>query len=129
MFIMSSAIHNLQKAILDANQSLTQLLRQTKLIAAKLNLADVEQWVDYELKGYPGDLKPPEYRRFQTSALQIHNPIHGWQFAGNMRMSLLARQPIAQLESLSKGETATFNMPKNLPVDDGMGGGFAANWS
>jgi hypothetical protein len=49
---MSSAIQNLQKAILDPNQSLTQLLRQTKLIAAKLNLAEVERWVDCELRGF-----------------------------------------------------------------------------
>ncbi|HSY16677.1 MAG TPA: hypothetical protein VK815_00010 [Candidatus Acidoferrales bacterium] len=48
---MSSAIHNLQMAIVDGKQSITQLLRQTKLIAAKLSLPDVEEWVDLELNG------------------------------------------------------------------------------
>jgi hypothetical protein len=43
---MSSAVRDLQKAILERKQSLTQLLLQTKLIAAKLNLADVLKWCD-----------------------------------------------------------------------------------
>ena len=49
---MSSAVQDLQKAIVEGKESLTQLLRKTKLIAAKLNLKDVEEWVDLELKGY-----------------------------------------------------------------------------
>jgi hypothetical protein len=48
---MSSAVHNLQQAIVDGKTSITQLLRQTKLIAAKLDLCDVKQWVDIELNG------------------------------------------------------------------------------
>ena len=48
---MSSAVHKLQKAIVDGNLAVTQLLRQTKLIAAKLNLEDVEKRVDLELNG------------------------------------------------------------------------------
>jgi len=59
---MSSAIQNLQKAILDPSQSLTQLLRQTKMIAGELNLTDVEKWVDLELRGYPADVEPPALR-------------------------------------------------------------------
>ena len=41
---MSSAVHNLQQAIVDGKTSVTQLLRQTKLIAAKLDLSDVKEW-------------------------------------------------------------------------------------
>jgi hypothetical protein len=37
---MSSAVHNLQMAISDGEQSLTQLLRRTKVIAAKLEVPD-----------------------------------------------------------------------------------------
>jgi AbiTii len=48
---MSSAVHDLQMAIAEGKQPLTKLLRQTKLIAAKLNLEDVEAWVDLELGG------------------------------------------------------------------------------
>jgi AbiTii len=60
---MSSAVHNLQKTIVGGKEPLTQLLRQTKLIAAKLNLEDVQKWVDFELNGYPKGTEPPEYRK------------------------------------------------------------------
>ena len=46
---MSLAVHDLQQAIVEGKESKTQLLRKTKLIAAKLNLKDVEEWVDLEL--------------------------------------------------------------------------------
>lgn len=49
---MSSAIQDLQKAICN-DHSITQLLRQTKLIAVKLRVEDVERWVSFELNGYP----------------------------------------------------------------------------
>jgi hypothetical protein len=68
---MSSAVHNLQMAIVDGKKPITQLLRQTKLIAAKLNLSDVEEWVDFELNGYPDTKQPPEYRRITTSRLML----------------------------------------------------------
>jgi hypothetical protein len=124
---MSSAVHNLQKAILAGNQSLTQLLRQTKLIAAKLNLGDVEAWVDLELNGY-GKTEPPQYREFATQSIQICNPVRGWEFAGHFHRKMKARQPIADIENLSKGETVTLALTRNLPVDDGIGGGFGSDW-
>ena len=110
---MSSAVHNLQKAIVEGKQSLTHLLRQTKLIAAKLNLEDVERWVDLELNGYPEGTDPPEYRRFSTHSLEIHNPYQGgWQFAGNLNISLKAPQPIAEIERFSQGDSIGFPVAK-----------------
>ena len=108
---MSSAIHNLQKAILDPHQSLNQLLRQTKLIAAKLNLEDVERWVDLELKGYPDGTDPPKYREFTTQSVQIRNPSRGWLFAGHLQNKMKAWQPIAEIEHLSKGDTLGMPLP------------------
>jgi hypothetical protein len=125
---MSSAVHNLQKAIVSGKQSVTQLLRETKLIAAKLNLVDVEQWVDFELKGYSESAAPPEYRVFATAYLEVRNPFHGWIFAGNFQLSLKARQPIAEIENLSKGEMLTITPPKQVPVRDSLGGTMGSNW-
>jgi hypothetical protein len=125
---MSSAVHNLQKAISEGSQPLIQLLRQTKLIAAKLNLREVETWVDNELKGYSKDVEPPPYRHVTSSHLQIYHPHYGWRFAGNFSMTIPAWEPIADIENLSHGKTATVNMPKNLPVEDGLGGGLARDW-
>jgi hypothetical protein len=125
---MSSAVHDLQVAIVGGKQSLTQLLRQTKLIAAKLNLEDMERWVDLELNGYSGKAEPPQYREFATQAVQIRNPIKGWGFAGHFHLKMKARQPIADIENLAKGQTLTLAITQNLPVQDGIGGNLASNW-
>jgi hypothetical protein len=125
---MSSAVHNLQKAIVAGNQSLTQLLRQAKLIAAKLGLEDVEARVDLELNGYVGKAEPPAYREFATQAIQIRNPIRGWEFAGHFHRKMKARQPIADIENLATGETVCLNITRNLPVEDGIGGSFGSDW-
>ncbi|EEF59767.1 hypothetical protein [Pedosphaera parvula] len=120
---MGSAVHNLQMTIVEGKQSLTQLLRQTKLIAAKLNLEDVERWVDMELDGYPANTETPPYRDYVTNSLQIHNAYRGgWQFAGNLSIKLKAREPIAQIESHAKAEQVAMASPKRFPIvgDDGL---------
>src|SRR5258706_11865222 len=102
---MSSAVHNLQMAILDRNQSVTQLLRQTKLIAAKLSLEDVEKWVDVELKGYPDGAPIPDYRSYRTESLEMNNPEKGWQFVKHWQDTVLTvPEPISEIESLSKSD-------------------------
>ncbi len=118
---MNSAVHNLQKAILDQNQSLTQLLRQTKLIASKLNLEDVEKWVDCELRGYPESIHPPPYRTVTTMHLETHNPVRGWRFAGNVEIPIPMAKPIAEIENLSKDEFAVTTLPEQIPVQNSLG--------
>src|SRR6516164_7274096 len=98
---MSSAVQDLQRAIVKGEQSPTQLLRQTKLIAAKLKLEDVEKWVDSELNGYPKGVDPPNYRRVFSPRLEYHNGYGGgWQFAGHTNLAVRVRQPIAEVENL-----------------------------
>jgi hypothetical protein len=123
---MSSAVINLQKAIVGGQQSLTQLLRQTKLIASKLNLEDIEKWVDLELKGYPDDVEPPDYRTFAGGDVQIHNPMRGWLFAGQLNQQGKAHEPISQIEDFSKEETILISLNKNLPVQSRLP--MAADW-
>lgn len=127
---MGSAVHSLQRAISDGSQSLIQLLRQTKLIAAKLSLDDIEAWVDDELKGYSPKKKErrPAYREITTTGLEVFHPHYGWKFAGNVSIKVPVWQPIAEIENLSRGEFAVLSVPKNFPVDDGIGGGLARNW-
>lgn len=125
---MSSAIQDLQKAIFDSGQSLTQLLRQTKVIAAELNLADVEKWVDLELEGYPLGIEPPEYREYVTGGVYVHNPYNGWQYVGDKQMRRSTSQPIAEIENLSKQETLTFTPAKKIPIMDSLGGSLSSSW-
>jgi hypothetical protein len=122
---MSSAVNDLQRAIVGGQQSLTQLLRQTKVIAANLNLQDVEKWVDLELDGYPQDIEPPKYREYHTHSLQQNNPYQGgWQFAGNLNIKVQGRQPISEIEHFSEVEFVAFPAPENIPLGDGLGGTF-----
>jgi hypothetical protein len=118
---MGFAIYELQKAILDPNQSLTQLLRQTKLIASKLNLQDVEQWVDCELRGYPENIYPPSYRIATTMYLEVHNPVRGWQFAGNVEIPIPMAKSITEIENLSRDELAVTVLPDQIPVRNSLG--------
>src|ERR1051325_6985911 len=118
---MSSAVHNLQKAILDPKQSLIQLLRHTKLIASKLNLEDVEKWVDCELRGYPEDIHPPAYRTVTTMYLETHNPVYGWRLAGNVEIPIPIAKPITEIENLSSDELAITTFPEQLPVRNSLG--------
>ena len=106
---MSSAVHSLQKAIVDGKQSLTQLLMQTKLMAAKLGLPDVEKWVDCEVRGYPESVHPPPYRTATTMHLETQNPIHGWRFAGTVEIPIPMAKPIGEIEILSKGEACRWS--------------------
>jgi hypothetical protein len=125
---MSSAIHNLQMAIVEGKQSLTQLLRQTKLIAAKLDLHDVEEWVDLELNGYPNDKDHPEYREVVSDRLLIHNPYRGWTYAGDVKRKVRVHQPIAEVEMLSGQEEVTYAPEKNFPITDGLGSSMGTKW-
>lgn len=121
---MSSAVHSLQKAIVAGNQPLTQLLRQAKLIAAKLGVKDVEDWVDLELNGYPDGTQPRDYRKFVTHAVEIYNPVKGWCFAGQLQDTIRAREPIATIEQFSSGRGIYLPLSKNLPVGDAI----ASRW-
>jgi hypothetical protein len=125
---MSSAVQNLQKAIVGGQKSLTQLLRETKLIAAKLYLEDVEKWVDLELNGYPAEMDTPKYREVRTDRLLIHNPYRGWQYAGDVRDVIAMQQPIAEIEMLSKEEQITFTPRKKFAITDGLGSTMGSQW-
>jgi hypothetical protein len=126
---MSSSVQTLQQAILDGSQSLTQLLRHTKLIATKLNLEDVEQWVDLELKGYAESTEPPNYRKVFTHALEIYSEGQGlWQFAGNLNYAVKVCQPMVEIESLSRQDRVDFPVSKNFSITNDLGDSFGSDW-
>lgn len=126
---MSSAVHGLEKAILEEQPSLTQLLRQTKGIAAKLRLEQVERWVDLELTGFAEDAEPPTYRKVLTQRLEIYNSHREvWQFAGNLNFALKARQPIVEIEALSRMECVDFPVAKNFSIKNDLGDSFGSDW-
>jgi hypothetical protein len=126
---MSNSVQTLREAITGGQPSLTQLLHQTKWVAAKLNLTDVQHWVDLELEGYPEDAEPPSYRKVFTHSLEIYNAERdAWLFAGNLNFALNARQPIAEIEDLSRVDRIDFPVSKNFSIKNNLGDSFGSDW-
>jgi len=115
-------------AIIEGKLSLTQLLRQTKLIAAKLNLKDVEQWVDLELNGYANETERPHYREIVTDKLMLHNPYRGWEYVGDVKRKIRAHQPIAEIEMLAQEKEVSYTPEKNFPITDSLGTSMGSQW-
>lgn len=65
----------LQKQALDENTSLEVLLRKAYLVAKKLKLTDLEEWINQEQNGYNDNV--PDYR-YLGGEMKAWNPYHGW---------------------------------------------------
>lgn len=103
-----SIVLKLQKKCLDSNQDLQSLLRESLVISSKLNLVEFNNWIKYELFGYPNQEITPEYRIVSTT-LNFFNPYRGW-IPANVPPELenglghtKNTQPIGELEHLVKG--------------------------
>jgi hypothetical protein len=126
---MSSEIQSLRKAIISGHPSLTRLLRRTKWVAARLNLKDMEQWLDLELNGYGEDAEPPKYRKVFTHFLEVYNEQRGsWQFAGNVQRALQVRQPVSEIESYLSKDRVEFPVAKNFSIRNDLGDSFGSDW-
>ena len=126
---MSASAQNLQQANGSGRKSLARLLSQTKLIAAKLRVGEVEGWVDLELTGYAEGTEPPNYRRVFTQSLEIYNAYRErWQFAGNLHYALQARQPIAEIENFSREKGVNFPVSKSFSIKNDFGDPFGSDW-
>src|ERR1043166_7010701 len=116
---MASLVGGLQRDILDSKKSVTEILRTTKLISAKLGLRDISEWVDAELGGYTDSLKVPAYRQISGGTLQVYNPYHGWLLAGQLSRSdysFRTAQPISEIEDLAKAEIVTTNPQRKFQL-------------
>lgn len=126
---VSASVHSLRESITSGQPSLTQLLRQTQLIAPRLNLPDIQHWANLELNGYADDADPPGYRKVFVHSLEIYNAERdAWQFAGSLNFGLKARQPISEIENLSRLEHVEFPVSKNFSIKNDFGDSFGSDW-
>lgn len=72
-----SLVLQLQSEAIDDSASISGLLMKAKLVAAKLGLDDLTEWIEFELGGYPSREQVPPYRRFQCKPEAL-NPYVGW---------------------------------------------------
>lgn len=57
-----SLLEEIQSSAIDADSDLGTVLRQCKLLAARLGSQELEDWLLWESNGYPDDVDVPEYR-------------------------------------------------------------------
>jgi hypothetical protein len=62
---MTSLVLELQKKANNSDVDILELLNNAKIVAHKLKIKEFEEWIDYEIKGYPEGSKIPEYREVQ----------------------------------------------------------------
>jgi hypothetical protein len=117
---MGSIVKQLQKDILNPQKRLTEILRTAKLIAAKLDLKDISDWIDKELNGYGKAVRDdlPAYRRVRGGALKIFNPYRGWDHVMDINdVEMPVGDSATELEDLvSSGNELCINPPMHIPV-------------
>ncbi|MGI9100965.1 MAG: hypothetical protein ACR2IF_00845 [Terriglobales bacterium] len=75
---MASLIEDLQRDALNWDIPVTQLLQKSLVVATKLNVKELADWVKLELDGYPTADTLPNYRHL-SGMPQVWNPYHGYQ--------------------------------------------------
>ncbi|MDC6120450.1 abortive phage resistance protein [Serratia rubidaea] len=72
-----SPVIELQALASDPNSDIVAVLMKAKMIAIKLDLKDLVDWIELELNGYPNIASAPDYRSGQ-GILKAFNPVNGW---------------------------------------------------
>lgn len=113
---MASIVLELQKDACSEDIDVATLLRKAILIATKLSIKDIIDWVENELNGYSFNDTIPEYRKI-PARLVADNPIRGYipvevipDMAEQLERATI-RYPISQLQDIrneaqNKGKTA-----------------------
>ena len=73
---MSSLVLELQRAAMESEHKVSDLLRKAIVLATELGQHDFKEWCDHELSGFEKERTPP-YRRVQGQ-LKAWNPYNGW---------------------------------------------------
>jgi len=108
---MGSIVLDLQAEVMSPDCDVVNMLRRAHAIAVKLRLDEFDQWISYELNGYPSAEPFPDYR-IVTGSLKSLNPNLGWIHAPisneESEKAICRRKvnnSISEIVSLCKGET------------------------
>lgn len=104
----------LQRDCLDQSISISTLLRRAKVIAAKLELNDLRDWIDSELSGYECSLKDLPNHRKGVGQPKYFNPYRGWQpiqtgddWLGEIVRTVFFTQTVSEIEHLIDNQSDT----------------------
>lgn len=122
---MSSLVLELQRDALDKSVSAVDLLRKALVVARKLKVTDLIDWLTHELNGYPEGAEVPEYRKLRGE-LKVHNPYHGWvplMISNPEHAEILSKrgtsQAISELDKIANGDSdmAYVRLPRSIEHD------------
>ena len=109
---MASLVLELQRDALDKSIPVADLLRKALVVARKLKVIDIVEWLGHELNGYDG-AKVPQYRKLRGE-LKVFNPYNGWiplRMSNTQHAEMLATrgtsQPISELDQIANGDSDT----------------------
>jgi hypothetical protein len=116
-------VKDFQSDLLQSKKTTVELLRIGKAISVKLGLDDITEWLNSELNGYADNAAVPPYRHFAGGELQIRNPVRGWMPGWQLKGQFPIRQPIAELEDLTKSKSIVTSLThdQHYPVQGDLG--------
>lgn len=92
------------------NQSITNILRKSLILARKLNLIDFEKFINSELNWYTSEDKIPQYRVIGGYRILWWNPYHWWTLVNIDNEELFNKLVIRDFwEAISKVEVYSGN--------------------
>ena len=118
-------VTELQRDCLDEGKSLISILRKARLIAAKLELTDLSDWIDQETDGYNCSIKEFPYHRKGSGQPKFLNPYRGWcplrtstDWIGEQLHTVYLFQPVAELEHMLKNGDETLVISMFAPLEE-----------
>jgi len=113
---MTGLVLELQRDSLDTSVAVDDILRKAFVISRKLDLPEVQHWIELELKGYGTDGVCPPYRKVYGD-VKVFNPYRGWQpvmisdpKTYEAAASRDISQSVGELQDLLRGETGSLTM-------------------
>lgn len=101
--MINSPVLELQALASDRNSDIVGVLLKAKMIAVKLGLQGLKEWIEFEIDGYPSGVEIPEYRTGQGIVRYWHRN-YGWQnveFRNTPPDTIAIVQEYALAESIS----------------------------
>lgn len=110
-----------QSMAMNSETPIASLLRMAKAIAVKLDLKDMDEWMTYELNGYPSNVSIPDYRKVRCELKAVHPyrglipaPVADWKLEKKLTTVSIGRAAGDLEAGASDKASLTFRLPTEL---------------
>jgi hypothetical protein len=119
---MKPLVLQLQEDLVTGTKKMQELLRLAKLIASKLQVGSLEDWIEREITGYPHNERLPDYRKILGTYLEVFNPMRGWiPVSGTGRITVPIHESISELEAFLREDVVQYQPGRRVPITDVTG--------